>query len=45
MVFLGGSILASIMKDGGEQFWVTKQDWQEDPLRALRKCDGLVAYS
>ena len=43
MVFLGASILADIMKDGADQFWVTKQEWQEDPHRALRKCDGLIA--
>jgi len=28
MVFLGGSVLADIMKDRPE-FWITKQEWQE----------------
>ena len=42
MVFLGAAILADIMKDDTSgKFWVNKQDWQEDPHRALRKCDGL----
>jgi len=43
MVFLGAAILADIMKDDTESFWVTKQEWQEDPHRALKKCDGLIA--
>ena len=43
MVFLGASVLADIMKDDTDQFWVTKRDWEEDPHRALKKCDGLVA--
>jgi actin-related protein 2 len=28
MVFLGGSVLADIMKDKDE-FWISKQEWQE----------------
>ena len=43
MVFLGAAILAEIMKSDTESFWVTKQEWQEDPHRALKKCDGLIA--
>lgn len=42
MVFLGASILADIMKDDTENFWVSKAEWQEDPHRALKKCDGLI---
>lgn len=36
MVFLGGAVLADIMKDK-EQFWVTKQEWEEEGVRALDK--------
>ena len=28
MVFLGGSVLADIMKDRAE-FWISKQEWEE----------------
>jgi len=28
MVFLGGSVLADIMK-GQEEFWISKAEWQE----------------
>ncbi|CAL8466914.1 g6450 [Coccomyxa elongata] len=37
IVFSGGSILADIMANSDE-FWVTRQEWQEDPHRALKKC-------
>lgn len=43
MVFLGAAILADIMRGEASEFWVTRQEWQEDPHRALKKCDGLVA--
>ena len=43
MVFLGAAVLADIMKDDNQDFWVSKKEWQEDPHRALKKCDGLVA--
>lgn len=36
MVFLGGAVLADIMKDK-EAFWVTKQEWEEQGIRALDK--------
>ncbi|GAA99365.1 uncharacterized protein L969DRAFT_93826 [Mixia osmundae IAM 14324] len=37
MVFLGGAVLADIMKDK-EAFWVTRDEWQElGPQRALAK--------
>lgn len=36
MVFLGGAVLADIMKDK-EQFWVTKEEWDEQGVRALDK--------
>lgn len=39
MVFLGGAVLAEIMKDD-RQFWVTKQDWKEQGVRALDKLNG-----
>lgn len=36
MVFLGGSVLADIMKDRDE-FWMTKQEYDEVGLRVLNK--------
>ncbi|KAK6909511.1 actin binding protein [Kwoniella mangroviensis CBS 10435] len=36
MVFLGGAVLADIMKDK-EAFWVTKEEWDEQGVRALDK--------
>ncbi len=39
MVFVGGAVLADIMKDRND-FWVTKEEWEEDPHRALKKCAG-----
>jgi actin-related protein 2 len=46
MVFLGGAVLANVMKDhanmyiscyNAENRWVTKQDWEEMGTRALNK--------
>ncbi|KAG2494443.1 hypothetical protein HYH03_007495 [Edaphochlamys debaryana] len=37
MVFLGGAVLADIMKDHTD-FWITRQQYAEDPAGALRKC-------
>ena len=36
MVFLGASVLGDIMKDR-EDFWVTKQDWEEKGAACLDK--------
>ena len=36
MVFLGGSVLADIMKDKPE-FWMMKKDYDEQCLRILQK--------
>ena len=36
MVFLGGAVLADIMKDK-ESFWMTKQEYEEQGLRVLQK--------
>lgn len=36
MVFLGGAVLADIMK-GRETFWITKEEWAEQGVRALDK--------
>ena len=36
MVFLGGAVLADIMKNK-DSFWVTKQEWEEQGVRALDK--------
>lgn len=37
MVYLGGAVLAGIMKDAPE-FWITKQEYQEEGVACLRKC-------
>lgn len=38
MVFLGGSVLADIMKDR-EEFWVSREEWEEKGPAAIReKC-------
>ncbi|KAJ3006996.1 hypothetical protein NUW54_g3723 [Trametes sanguinea] len=36
MVFLGGAVLADIMKNR-EEFWVTREEWFEQGVRALDK--------
>jgi len=36
MVFLGGAVLADIMKHR-EDFWVTRDEWLEQGIRALDK--------
>ncbi|KAM0747324.1 actin binding protein [Meredithblackwellia eburnea MCA 4105] len=36
MVFLGGAVLADIMKNQ-EQFWITKAEWDEQGVRAVDK--------
>ncbi|KAG9284659.1 hypothetical protein G9A89_004701 [Geosiphon pyriformis] len=36
MVFLGGAVLANIMKDR-ESWWITKQEWEEEGIRSLDK--------
>lgn len=36
MVFLGGSVLADIMKDRAE-FWITKAEWEDEGERILDK--------
>jgi len=38
MVFLGGAVLADIMRER-EAFWVTKQEWDEKGVRALDKLE------
>lgn len=37
MVYLGGSVLAGIMKDE-PHFWISKQEYEEEGLRCLQKC-------
>jgi actin-related protein 2 len=34
MVFLGGAVLADIMK-GREEFWISRGQWYEQGVRAL----------
>lgn len=36
MVFLGGAVLADIMKDK-ENFWLTREEYQEKGVRVLEK--------
>jgi actin-related protein 2 len=36
MVFLGGSVLADIMKDRPE-FWISRQEWQEHGVNIIGK--------
>ena len=36
MVFLGGAVLADIMKDK-ETFWMSRSEYQEQGLRVLQK--------
>jgi len=39
-VFVGGSVLANIMKDN-DKFWVTKREYEELGIeKAVRKCEG-----
>jgi len=37
MVYLGGAVLADIMAQQGNAFWVTKDEWDEQGARALDK--------
>jgi actin-related protein 2 len=36
MVYLGGAVLADIMKSQ-EAFWITRAEWEEQGVRALDK--------
>ena len=36
MVFLGGAVLADIMKNR-EEFWISREEWFEQGTRALEK--------
>ena len=41
MVFLGGAVLANVMKDR-EDFWISREEYEEKGLGALKKLgDGL----
>ncbi|XP_073278780.1 actin-related protein 2 isoform X2 [Primulina huaijiensis] len=39
MVYLGGAVLAGIMKDAPE-FWINRQDYLEEGVACLSKCGG-----
>uniref|UniRef100_A0A1I8IJT2 Actin-related protein 2 n=5 Tax=Macrostomum lignano TaxID=282301 RepID=A0A1I8IJT2_9PLAT len=43
MVFLGGAILADIMKDHDDKFWISRQEYQEMGVGALKKLSGAAA--
>jgi actin-related protein 2 len=42
-VFLGGAVLADIMKDK-DSWWITKEEWAEQGVRSLEKL-GIVGSS
>ena len=37
MVFLGGAVLADIMKDKDDKFWMLRSEYEEQGLRVLSK--------
>ena len=37
VVFSGASVLADIMKDQ-EDFWISREEWEQNPQQALKKC-------
>ena len=37
MVFLGGAVLADIMKDKDDKFWMLRSEYEEQGLRVLQK--------
>lgn len=39
MVFLGGAVLADIMRDNDE-FWISREEYEEEGLKCLRKCES-----
>jgi len=41
MVFLGGAVLAGIMKDK-DDFWVSKEEWKEVGEQSLKKCFSMT---
>lgn len=42
-MFLGGAVLADIMKDK-DSWWITKEEWAEQGVRSLEKL-GIVGSS
>jgi actin-related protein len=41
MVFLGGAVLAHLMRDRDTDFWVTKAEWEEKGLHHCMRKLGL----
>ena len=43
-VFIGATVLANIYnKDQGEEYWITKQDWDEvGPEIIFKKCQNII---
>ncbi|GJP75456.1 hypothetical protein CLOP_g13855 [Closterium sp. NIES-67] len=39
LVFLGGAVLADIMKDKPD-FWISRADYEEEGFKCLRKCEN-----
>lgn len=37
MVFIGGAVLAEVMKDRDTNFWMTKEEYQEEGFNVLKK--------
>ena len=36
MVFLGGAVLANVMKDR-EDFWISREEYEEQGIKCLKK--------
>lgn len=41
MVFLGGAVLAQLMRDRDEDFWITKQEYEEKGVACAMKKLGI----
>lgn len=39
MVFIGGAVLAEVMKDR-DTFWITQQEYQEKGVNVLKQLSG-----
>ncbi len=37
MVYLGGAVLANLMRDRDEDFWISKKEYDEQGMRCMAK--------
>jgi hypothetical protein len=37
MVFLGGAVLANLMRDRDDDFWISSREWRENGLNYCMK--------